>query len=115
MLRMTDFNEMMLRHPGERGITIDHYTALVVDGDGYRVVGLEGKGGSVLPDGGFSSEREGRPGVWIKDVVDGELRTTLAPWEGKLDELLKKATDIVEDEGCIASMRDNPWETKPLD
>ena len=41
VLRMTDFEEMMLRHPGERGITIDHFTALVVNGASYRIVGLE--------------------------------------------------------------------------
>ena len=67
-----------------------------------------------MPDGTFNSCREGRPGVWIKEVVDGKVVTTLAPWEGKLENLLKKAADIVEDEGCSVSMTENPWEAAPL-
>ena len=48
-LRAFDFDEMLLRHPGERGIGIDHYAALVVEGNKYSVLKIPGKPGSVLP------------------------------------------------------------------
>lgn len=109
---MDDFDEMMLRHPGERGITIDHFCALVVNGDDYRVVGLEGKGGSVMSDGSFNSKQEGRPGCWVKNVVGGKVVTELLPWEGKLSDVLKPADEIVEDPNCAQSMQDNPHKTE---
>ncbi|GMI18291.1 hypothetical protein TrLO_g2783 [Triparma laevis f. longispina] len=112
VLRMDDFDEMMLRHPGERGITIDHFCALVVNGDDYRVVGLEGKGGSVMSDGSFNSKQEGRPGCWVKNVVGGKVVTELLPWEGKLSDVLKPADEIVEDPNCAQSMQDNPHKTE---
>ena len=59
VLRMTDFEAMMLRHPGERGITIDHFAALVVEGGDFSVLSLEGKPGSVLGTDTFSPAREG--------------------------------------------------------
>ena len=32
---------MMLRHPQERGICVDHFAGLIVDGDSYTVVRIE--------------------------------------------------------------------------
>ena len=46
---------MMLRHSGERGIAIDHFAALVVEGENYSVLSISGKPGSVL-EGEFSEE-----------------------------------------------------------
>lgn len=51
VLRCIDFDQMMLRHPGEQGICIDHWAALVLTGDGkFEVLSLDDKKGSLLPD-----------------------------------------------------------------
>ena len=68
MLRAHDFYRMMKRHAGERGIGIDHWAALVVEGDSYSVLAIPDKPGSVLPKGKFSAEQKGKPGVWQLDV-----------------------------------------------
>ena len=113
VLRMDDFDAMMLRHRGERGITIDHFAALIVEGDNYRVLSLEDRPGSVLEreDGvsSFSRTRDGKPGVWTKDVLSsGELSTTLAPSAGLLKDLVKVAAEISEDPGVISVRATNP-------
>ena len=47
VLRATDFSQMMQRHPGERGLGLDHFCALVTEGDGsYSVLSCPGKEGS---------------------------------------------------------------------
>lgn len=101
VLRSRDFDNMLLAHPGEHGLCIDHFAALLVEGDSYSVLSLPGQPGSVLPDGSLSEDRTGVPGVWTKDVVrtDGGMTvvTTLAPMHGHLGQLLKKATVIVDD------------------
>ena len=108
VLRMTDFEGMMLRHPGERGITIDHFAALVIDGDQYRVISLEGKPGSVLDTETFSPTREGKPGCWTKDVVEGKVKTALVPTEGSLASLVRKATEMTDDPGLAVVRSSNP-------
>jgi dipeptidase E len=135
VLRATDFDAMLLRHPGERGICIDHFAALCVDGDAYWVLSLPGRPGSVLPDGTFSATREGAPGIWRKDVVlpveQGEASavdnaggscganadtsarvsrvvTTLVPERGLLRDLLVPATEIVPDMRIEAVRAANP-------
>ena len=35
VLRATDFDGMLARHPGETGLCIDHFAALVIEGDSY--------------------------------------------------------------------------------
>jgi len=83
VLRATDFDDMLLRmavdlnksEPTVVGIGIDHYAALVVEGDNrYRVFTFDGKPGSVSHDGRSLSMDEhgkptGRPGIWIKRVA----------------------------------------------
>jgi len=117
VLRAADFDGMMRRHPGEVGIGVDHWAALEVEGDRFRVVSLEGKGGSVLPDGGFSSDRLGVPGVWIKEVVSGggkgdeggsRVSTRLCPDSGRLEDILRRSIDIVEDPRVDVCRRFNP-------
>lgn len=98
VLRATDFERMLLRHAGETGICIDHYAALVIDGEDYRVVSVEGREGSV----------EGQPGVWRKTVVDGAIQATVAPSAGKADALLKEASTIVEDSRLAEARAANP-------
>lgn len=107
VLRAHDFDEMMLRHPGERGVCIDHFAALIVDGARYRVLSLPGKPGSVL-GGAFSEARAGLPGVWVKEVAGGEVKTWLAPADGSLDELLREPTAVVEDRRLAAIRAANP-------
>jgi len=68
VLRATDFDVMLLRHAAEMGIGIDHWAALEVAGGRYRVISLAGKEGSVLPDASFSPDRQGVPGIWLKQV-----------------------------------------------
>jgi len=70
VLRAEDFDQMLLtKHSGEVGIGIDHWAALVVEGDSYRVVSLDGKPGSAMKDDFFCpSSNEGVPAVWIKRV-----------------------------------------------
>lgn len=109
VLRVTDFDSMLLRHRGEQGICIDHFAALCVDGDAYHVLSLHGRPGSVLADGGFSEAREGVPGVWTKNVVDNEIVTTLVPPSGAIRDLLKDdAKDITQDPRLEAERSANP-------
>ena len=87
-LRATDFDAMLLRHPQELGLAIDHWAALVLEGEAYRVISVGGKAGSVAADGlGFvfrapdpaaPAADDGRPGVWRKEVVGGAVRRTAA-------------------------------------
>lgn len=119
VLRANDFDEMMLKHPGEVGIGLDHWAALVAEGDdNYSVLSLEGKPGSVLygADGApsFSPEAKGVPGIWIKRVVEKEdgsktVESRLCPPKGKLSDILKPASEILEDtEDMQRCRRDNP-------
>lgn len=117
VLRAHDFDTMMLRqHPGEIGIGIDHWAALVVDGikDFYRVISLDDKPGSVLKDEEgkifFSEEALGVPGIWIKHVHDGQVVSRLLPASGKLSDVLRSPSGtFCEDESALAQCRkDNP-------
>ena len=83
---------MMLRHPGERGIAVDHWAALVFDGGNYSVVSVADKPGSVPQLDGPNV-----PGVWIKEVHENQVVSTPLPSKGSLDDLLKPATTIVQD------------------
>lgn len=108
ILRMSDFDAMMLRHSGERGICIDHFAALIVEDSQYRVLSLEGRPGSVLPDGSWSEDRKGVPGVWQKDVVEGKLQTQLVASSGALTSLLRVADDIAQDPHLQLCRDSNP-------
>lgn len=104
ILRATDFDAMMLRHPTEVGICIDHNAAFLIERDTFKVVcpvpgdnddggggGEKSFPGSVMQDGSFSGERCGTPGVWIKEVV--ECGTMVKCWQcppvGRVCDLLK--------------------------
>ena len=107
VLRAADFDNMLLRHPGETGIGIDHFAALVVQGEDYRVISIEDREGSV-DAGRFSPDRKGKPGIWKKIVVDGKVQATVVPAAGKVRDLLKKADAIVEDARLTAARAANP-------
>jgi dipeptidase E len=98
VLRATDFDKMMLRHPGEYGIAVDHWAALILDGaGGYSVYSVPDKPGSVSVDGSFVSDGSGTPGVWVKEVQDGAVQTTLLPRTGAVASLLRAAQEVVDD------------------
>ncbi|ETX04073.1 Type 1 glutamine amidotransferase-like domain-containing protein [Candidatus Entotheonella palauensis] len=98
VLRATDFDGMLLRHPGETGIAIDHFAALVIDGESYGVISIEGKTGSV----------DGKPGVRRKTAADGQVQAAIVPEAGNVRELLSPADTIVEDPRLAAARAANP-------
>ena len=94
---------MLLRHSGEIGIGIDHWAALVVTGEDYQVLSLDGKSGSVVlkddsnvDDTTFGVDENGNatgvPGIWIKEVIDGKVHSRVCPSKGKLKDILKPPT-----------------------
>jgi dipeptidase E len=107
VLRAVDFDRMLLRHTGETGIGIDHFAALVVDGEDYRVISIEDREGSV-DAGRFSPDRRGKPGIWRKTVVDGKVQAAVVPATGKVRDLLRQADAIVEDVRLTAARAANP-------
>lgn len=108
VLRAVDFDAMMLRHSGERGICIDHWAALVVKGDDYSVLRVSGKGGSLRDDGSFTGAGDGKPGVWTKDVVKGVVESAPVPDAGKLADLLRVAREITIDPREALCAEENP-------
>ena len=88
-LRADDFAEMHARHIHERGVCIDHWAALVVDGEDYHVMSAEGEQGSMLSDGSFSRDRKGKPWIWILKEGSGERYPVER--EGSLSTLLARA------------------------
>mmetsp|Transcript_6398 Transcript_6398/g.9709 ORF Transcript_6398/g.9709 Transcript_6398/m.9709 type:complete len:345 (-) Transcript_6398:51-1085(-) len=108
VLRVKDFDQMMLRHPGERGICIDHFAALIIDGETYSVLSAPGQPGSVLDNQEYSESREGKPGIWTKQVKDGQIITSLVPGQGQLSDLLVSAEEIIEDPRLDAIRNANP-------
>ena len=122
ILRAHDLDAMLLRHGGERAICIDHFAALVVDREQYRIVSLDGQPGSVLDapavaasaaaDGTgscaqFAADRSGRAGVWLKEAVDGgaSVRRWLAPSDGLVADLLRPANGALVADARIAAVR----------
>jgi len=101
LLRADDFDDLLQKHDTEIGIGIDHWAALEVHGDRFRVMSLPEKEGSVLKDENnkpyFSSDRKGTPGIWIKEVKGNEIRAKLCPQEGSIQDLLRAPSSIVED------------------
>ena len=107
--RAEDFDKMMLRHPGEYGIAVDHWAALVLDGKGgYRVYSIPDKPGSVRADGTFVADGTGTPGVWLKEVEAGVVKSKLLPQAGAVSSLLRVPQEIVEDPRIPALRLANP-------
>ena len=111
VLRATDFDAMMIRHPGEYGIAVDHWAALIFDGSGaYSVFNVPDKPGSVSADGTFVSDGSGSPGVWLKEVTNGEVQSTLLPRSGLVSSLLRPAKEIIQDPRVSELRLANPVE-----
>ncbi|RNF09349.1 cyclin 1 [Trypanosoma rangeli] len=88
VLREEDIGKMMKRHPTERGIGIDHWAALVLPGDGtYEVFAVPGKQ--------RGTNNALLPAVYVKDIVQGELRSLEMPERGRLGELLRQPSGPV--------------------
>ena len=105
--RAVDFDRMLLRHAGECGLGIDHFAALVVDGADYYVIAAEGREGSVVGEH-FSPHRQGKPGIWKKTVVAGQVQATVVPEKGRIHDLLRPAAAIVDDPRLPAARVANP-------
>ena len=107
--RSSDFESMLLRHENELGLGIDHYAALVLDGEEFRVLSL--------PDAPFGSIPDGdsdllKPGVWIKYVEKGVIQSKVCPSYGKVAQLLQvminPEKDIWNDERVELCRMENP-------
>lgn len=108
LLRSDDFAAMIANNPAstsERGIGLDHYAALVLEGDGsYKILKLGAGGSQKIGDDGrisFTTERDqGHPGVWIVEKAEGapaggdamHVRRTGVPEQGLLSDLLLPAS-----------------------
>lgn len=99
VLRATDFEAMMLRHPKEHAIAVDHWAALVVEAGRYSVLAVPGKTGSQAADGRFVDNGSGVPGAYLKSVSaeTGAVVSTPMPPEGELADILRPAAEIVPD------------------
>jgi dipeptidase E len=106
VLRASDFEAMMLRHPGETGLGLDNWAGLLVDGHAYGVVQMAGRPGSVGADG-FVADGTGRPGLWLHEVVDGAVEVQLAPAQGRLADILRPARETVDDPHITAARAEN--------
>ena len=106
--RSSDFESMLLRHERELGLGIDHYAALVLDGEEFRVLSLPGAPQGSIPNGGDMLI----PGVWIKYIEEGGIRSKVCPSHGKVEELLQvisnPESDMWEDERVEVCRRENP-------
>jgi dipeptidase E len=86
--RLVDFDSMMKRHSMELGLGIDHFAALEINGEDFRVLSLPGEKGSV------PQEDDSVPGAWIKYVdEDGDLQSMPCPSFGKVEDLLQVMVD----------------------
>jgi dipeptidase E len=89
--RMMDFDSMMSRHSMELGLGIDHFAALEINGDEFRVLSLPGAEGSVPQE---DHDAPSIPGAWIKYVdEDGAVQSKACPSYGKVEELLQVMAD----------------------
>ena len=109
VLRSSDFAAMLRRHPGETGLAIDHYAALVISDARYRVLTLPDKPGS-LTSGGMNQPGHGRPAAWLMTVSADAItiREHALPGSGLLAELLHPASSIVDDPLVEIARAENP-------
>ena len=107
VLRASDFAGMLARHAGERGLGLDDWAGLLLDGDDYRVVAPEGRPGSAR-DGRYVDDRSGQPGLWILEQAPSGLERRLAATSGRRGELLRPATSIEPDPAIMLARAQNP-------
>ncbi len=108
VLRAIDFDAMLLRHPNEVGIAVDHNCALILDAGRYKILPFPEMPGSICADGVFRVN-EGTPGVWLKRVVDGAVMASILPVEGPITAFAVPATGaIIDDPRVVKCRADNP-------
>ena len=126
IISATDFIEMLKKNTSlgynEIGLGIDHYSALVLDGEKINSISIyEEKKGSVLNEVDMISkyeEREGdtKPGIWRMSVnEDGEMESLLMPSEGEIFSKFLNFTFSGEegeiiDEDVVRCINENPIE-----
>jgi dipeptidase E len=129
LLRSNDFDTMLLKLAANNqtatqaqatansniiGIGIDHYAALIVDGDDYRVFSLQDKVGSIPTETNTTCDEKkkddfavndtgiatGTPGIWIKRTMNNKnngngnknsnfiIDAQILPLEGKLKDII---------------------------
>lgn len=120
VLRSADFEQMLLRHSGETGVCIDHFAALIIDGEDYYVMQIgESPTGSVLlpqvtsesrqrqPE--FTTRGNGIPGVWKRTVSEcHKIQLHSVPAQGKCKHLFQPAKAIVDDPRLETARLANP-------
>lgn len=109
--RMSDFDAMVNRHSMELGLGIDHFAALEINGEEFRILSIPGEEGSVPQ--GDSSNAPLMPGAWIKYVdSEGEVQSKACPSCGKVEDLLQVLVDprkhIWHDERVELCRTENP-------
>ena len=107
VLRASDFSGMLARHPGERGLGLDDWAGLLLDGDHYRVLASEGRPGSAR-EGRYVEDRSGQPGLWILEQGPSGLDRQLAATSGRRRELLRPATSLEPDPAIMLARAQNP-------
>ncbi|KAL7700594.1 cyclin 1 [Lotmaria passim] len=94
--REEDFTKMLKRHPSERGIGLDHWSVLVLKGDGsYEVMPVPGKTRTLAPGEDASVAASTVPGVFKLDVVNGAVQRVRAAEQGHVSDLLRTPTGPV--------------------
>lgn len=94
--REEDFSAMLRRHPTERGIGIDHWAILILNGDGtYEQFYPPGKTRSAPPGDATGSASPTTPGVFVLDVEGGITTSRRAAVAGPVTELLRAPTGPV--------------------
>lgn len=89
--RAIDFDGMLNRHKSERGVCIDHWAVLVIDGEDYQILSFE--------DGATVSTKEVQQ--------DGSVQQTFPPKEGKVVDILRKAQFINKDPKADICRKEN--------
>ena len=129
VLRAYDMDEMILRHPTEVGICIDHNAAFQINGNEYKVLypkvttdeeDIETIDpvflvGSVSPDGTFDPDRTGIPGCWIKHIVGGNVvDRMLCPDVGEVSSILVIPETIRQSTRNLKIARSENPDTGPM-
>lgn len=97
--RSEDFKAMMIRNAGESVVCIDHWAALVVDGDKFDVLSVPGKERAV-PEGG-------KPWCYFGRVEGGIPVVNPLPPTGSLS-IFQPATSIAQDPLLAQCIAENP-------
>jgi dipeptidase E len=105
--RALDFEGMVSRHHGERGLGLDDAAGLLLADGRYRVVAQDGRTGSMAGER-FVDDGSGRPGLWIVEGGGAAVRRRAAPPSGAVAELLRAPRTIEPDPLLRSARAENP-------